>query len=609
MKRKPHPVTQIVNVQLETFEKAVYSHDYEEASRLLLDSLRKLRAGAEFIGYPVDPNTKAVLYTRFCAAMFALLADPDYRLSLEGYSALAAEHAIIDMLFRCSAFGNSDHMMPQMSADPTEKDQTKIKFKDSAGLAKYMLTYSMRSGFLMNFEEAFKKNPQVMFPLYVGFLTSMVALSQDAHDRRELLLGMPHLFKDISLTDQLISSMSDAYMYCSYGQRADKHDFKGLVHDLYAKMMFANGFTVPKFSRSKGKKPTILVPVEWFTSLHAMYRCYAPVIRQLRTKFKVIGMGRPHAIDKDAKKEFDGWIEVPEENIALSTLVEQIKRVKPDIIYYPSLGMDLIWVALASVRLAPIQMMTLGHPASSRSPCIDYVICEEGDIADPALFTEKIIELPLGSLFHFVMRLDAELPEPTVEETPEVIKIAIPAMVLKLNATFLSALKEIAEKAQRPVEFHFWPNMITTVLLQTAREIREYLPGAFTYERNQYNDYIRQVQKCHIQLGTFPFGGTNSNVDAMLLGMPMVVMEGSEPHATCDAKMLRRAGMPEWLIAHNRDEYIAAAVRLIEDDDERVCMSRYLIDEADIKGKFLSEPPDELKTAFVDAVWKLYVEN
>jgi len=137
-------------------------------------------------------------------------------------------------------------------------------------------------------------------------------------------------------------------------------------------------------------------------------------------------------------------------------------------------------------------------------------------------------------------------------------------MVLKLNHTFLDTLRQIKEQVKRPVEFHFWPNMITTVLSQTAKEIRETLPGAFTYERSQYNHYIRQVQQCHIQLGTFPFGGTNSNIDAMLLGIPFVCMEGDEPHATCDAKMARRAGMPEWLVAQNQEEYIAAAVRLAQ---------------------------------------------
>ena len=605
-KKSTRPMVQIPNVQLENLEKAVYSRDYEKGSNLLLENLRQLKTGAEFIGYAVDPATKKLLYTRFCAAMFTMLADPAYLLSQDGYNAIASEHAIIDLLFRASAFGTSDHMLPQMAADPTEKDSAKIKFKDSNGVAKYMITYSMRSGFAMNFEEAFSRNTQTMFSLYIGFLTMMVALSQSAQDRREQLLGMPELFKDIDLSEQMISSMSDAYMYCSYAYREDKHALKGIIHNLYAKMMVSKGFKEPKFMKNKKPKPTILVPVEWFTSLHAMYRCYAPVMRQLRTKFKLIGIGRPHAIDKAAEKEFDGWITIPEDGLVLTHIIDKMLMVKPDIIYYPSLGMDLIWVALASIRLAPIQMMTLGHPASSQSPAMDYVICEKGEVGKKSLFTEQIVELPENALFRFVMRLDAELPEPYVDENPDVIKIAIPAMVLKLNATFLATLKEIQVRSKRPIEFHLWPNMISTVLYQTALEIREWLPNALIYERNQYNNYIRQIQQCHIQLGTFPFGGTNSNLDCMLLGIPMVCMEGLEPHARVDAKMQRKAGMPEWLMTHDAEEYINAAVRLIENNDERVKLSRYLLEEANIENKFLGEAPKEFKSSFVDAVWDIY---
>ncbi len=147
--------------------------------------------------------------------------------------------------------------------------------------------------------------------------------------------------------------------------------------------------------------------------------------------------------------------------------------------------------------------------------------------------------------------------------------------------------------------------MIGTILFQTAREIREYLPGAFTYERNQYNSYMRQLERCHIQLGTFPFGGTNSNIDCMLLGMPMIAMEGNEPHERFDATMLRRIGCDNQIV-HSREEYISAVLHLIENDSERISISDHLVSSADIVGAFLSEAPAALQNAFVDAVWGIY---
>jgi len=610
--KKEHPRVQVHNVSLEKLEKAVYSRDHEKASELLLDGLRKLKAGAEFIGYQTNPDMKMVLYTRFCAAIISLLADPEYHLSQEGFEAFSSEHAIIDVMFRASVFGTSDHLLPQMAVDPTERDSDKIKFQDSVGLTKYMMTHSLRSGFMMNFEEAFKKSPQITFPLYIGMLTTMHVCNQAAEDRKEMLLGLAEIFESVELTDRLVSPMSDAYMYCSYGHRSDKHNFKGMIHRLYAKLMVAHGYVPQEFNprAAKKKKPTMVVPLEWFTSLHAMYRCYAPVLRQLRTKFKLVGIGRPHAIDEESVKEFDKWITVPEDKVALSEIIKDVRSVEPDVIYYPSLGMDLIWVALSSVRLAPIQLMTLGHPASSFSPAMDYVICEEADVADPSLFSETLVPLPEGALFRFVMRVDADIPT-AIPQTldPPVVKLAIPAMMLKLNATFIRTLQEIQRKSERKVEFHFWPNMIGSNLYQAAKEIREMLPGAFTYERSAYNHYMRQLQGCHIQLGTFPFGGTNSNIDCMHLGLPLVCMVGKEPHSTVDATMSKRVGLPDWLRAHTLGEYIDAAVRLINNDEERVALSNYLINDADIDSKFFGKCPSGLETAIVDAVWKIYREH
>jgi predicted O-linked N-acetylglucosamine transferase (SPINDLY family) len=237
--------------------------------------------------------------------------------------------------------------------------------------------------------------------------------------------------------------------------------------------------------------------------------------------------------------------------------------------------------------------MTLGHPSSSQSAYIDYVIGDAGTFADPALFTERIVELPAGSLFNFTMRPDAEFPElrdPTLA-VPDVVKIAVPAMLCKLNARFLGVLQRIKQNSSVPLEFHFFPNMIGLQLHQTAREIRNWLPEAFVYERNQYNQYLTFLNACDISLCTFPFGGTNSNIDSMKMALPLVAMEGREPFERFDAIMLRKIGWPEWCIAHTDEEYEAAVLRLIDDHGERWDLRQKLIG-TDLDRIFFSPCPN-----------------
>jgi hypothetical protein len=611
-----HPMTMIENVRLEEFEKAVYARDHERAGHLLLIALRRLKAGADFIGYVPDPRVKTVLYTRFCAAVVALLADPAFNLSQDGFDHLASEHAVTDLLFRASVFETSDHMLPQVASNPAESDHRKLKLTDGGALIKFLLTYSLRSAFQLNFEETFKRSPQVTFSLWAGMISPLLTTAVQAQERRELLLGMHGLFENVKLSDAILPTLSDAYMYTSYGLRRDKHDAKATMHRLFAKLIADRGVKLPTVQQladrrtntaATGDKPTILICIEWFTSLHAMYRCYAPIIRQLRTRFRLVAMSRSMDIDEIGKAEFDEWHEVPTQDLVLNSLVDQIGRIAPDIIYYPSLGMAMWWVVLASVRLAPVQVMTLGHPASSRSPAMDYVLCDEGAIGDPSLFTETIVEYANGSA-RFMMRPDAEFPEPLTEDTPETVRIAVPAMLCKLNATFLSTLREIKEKAGRPVEFHFFVNMLGVNLHQAAREIRDWLPGSKIYERNHYNGYLGYLRTCHLHLCTFPFGGTNSNIDSMLLGIPVLGLEGLEPHERFDAMMIRRAGLPESLVAKTHEEYVAEAVRLIGDDGARNALRDHLR-AFDLQREFFGEPPEGQRTAFVDAMMRIYEGN
>jgi hypothetical protein len=599
----PPGMTMIENVSLEKFEQAVYRRDYEEASGLLLVNLRKFKTGARFIGYGDSPELLKLLYTRFCAAVISLLADPKFEVSQHGFDLLASEHAVIDLLFRASAFETSDHLLA-LGAIKSDVSIQHIRIESGPALAKFLLTYSLVSALQMDFEKTLSMDPQISLGLYAGMLSPLLVIHPEAHNRRESLLAIHHIFKDCKLPDEIMPTLCDAYMYTSYGTRPDKHDAKAMIHGLFARLVADNNIALPTFDHVERKeRPTILICLDWFNSAHAMFRCYAPIIRQLRARFRLVAMSAPGSIDEEGKAEFDEWFPVSIEKVILSEVVDKILEIAPDIIYYPSVGMSPWWVATASVRLAPVQVITLGHPATTRSPAIDYVLCDEGSIGDPALFSEEIVTYPNGSA-RYVMRNDADLPEPVIEEAePAVVKIAVPAMLCKLNAKFMHALKEIRKRSTKPLEFHFFVNMLGVNLNQASTEIRAWLPESKVYERRHYNQYMRELRECHIHLSTFPFGGTNSNIDSLLMGLPIVTMWGDEPHARFDGMMIRRAQLPEFLIAADAEQYIAAALRLIEEPGLRLELKSHLL-QFDLQGEFFGEPPDN--TAFLRAMESVY---
>lgn len=628
----PAGMTMTPNVSLEEFEQAVYSRDYERAAGLLLTALQRFKAGAHFTNYPTNhPKLRVMLYSRFCAAVLAFLLDRSERtrLSQQGFECLVSEHATLDMLFRASVFETSDHMLALVSENPTEADRTKLKLTDKFMMSKFFTVYSLRSAFNMKFESALAQNPQNTFAFWVGACAHMLNMTKDAHEKREKLLELAHLFEGVKLSDTVLPSLTDAYMYCSYAVGPKKHDLKALTHRLFANLFRDHKVELPSLGQLRGRwtnallcamnedpgepyRPTMLVCVDWFNTKHAMYRCYLQLVRQLRTRFVLVGMGQAAATDEEAKKEFDRWVDVPPSNIVLRDIVKLADDVKPDVVWYPSVGMALWWVALASIRIAPMQFMTMGHPASSQSPVMDYVFCEEGSIACPESYTETIKTYPVGSA-KFVMRKDAgDLPSVTTEiAPPKVVHVAVPAMLCKLNAVFMETLSEISKQsAVRGVKthFHFFINMLGLTLFQTSREIEEWVKDGTVYERTDYASYMKHLSQCHLQLCTFPFGGTNSNVDSLLLGIPMVAMSGLDHHERYDAMMMRRAGLPEHLVAHTKDEYIKAAVELICDHDARWVIREDLMTK-DLQAEFFGDPRPEHRGAFVDAVWDTFLQH
>ncbi len=607
-KRKVAPPTVTVeNVQLEQFEALVYSRKYEEAGRELLRNLKRLKVGGEFAGHRLAEDTRPRLYSRMAAAVTALLADPGFQLSQEGFDLLAVEHATFSALFQAGVFENSDHLLRQFGT-PDAGAPGRLHFSQTQNVVKLLLAYSLDSELELDFEAIFRAAPRLALPAFLGMLAHIVVLSPAAWRRRQRLLELGPLFEQVQVGEHMLSAMSDAFMYSSYAEGERKHDMKRSFNKLMKRLIAAQ-IQVPPAPRDVRPKerPTILVPIEWFTSLHAVYRCFSPMIAQLRERFRLVMIGRQSEMDEVSKRLFDEVIEIRGANVALAEVVKRMIEAKPDIVFYLSVGMATWWVAVSNLRLAPVQISSFGHPATSHSEAIDYFLTDGSFPGDPTCFSETLLVSSPGG-FGFVMREDAEFPGAEVRVDPGVLRVAVPAMACKLNAPFMAALQGIARKSPKPLEFHFFPNMVGLVWTQITRQIRKWLPAAIVYPRTDYNTYLQNLTRCDVVFSTFPFGGMNSNIDSLRLGLPMIALEGLEVHAQTDSGMMRRAGLPEWLIAYHPAEYERVALRLITQDAERVAIGRQLL-ELDVTKAFMQEHRAAEEKEFAQLFWDVYTKH
>lgn len=590
------PAGQVYNVDLEGLERAIYLRpkadrvaENQKALEALTAAFHSMAHGAGFKGY-AEPSP--ALYTRLASAITALFTDPGFCVTQVGFDQLAASRSLIEAIFKASAFCGSDHVFALVPDDTEE----------TAGMGtanKYLLLYSLNSKLALDLEQILTRNPQETVGLWLSMLGHGQVMTEEGDTRRKMLLDIAPVFEDVELPESLISAFCSAYMHVSYSDAHNKHQPKRTFHSMMAKLL-GKHVQVPAFGPlARKEKPTILLVFDWWRDYHAMYRCYAQSIMQLKEHFYLIGCARNSVTNEGARAMFDKWIGIEDEDLILGNVARQILAEAPDIIYYPSIGMSSMTIGMASLRLAPVQVMTYGHPATTNWPTIDYGLIE-ADIGVQSRFSEKLIPLPVNSV-RFVPYADcAARHEPRA--APDTIKIAISAMQVKVGWPFIRALQEIQKRSKRRVEFHFYCAAYGVGLWSMGAEIRQQMDNTMVYEMMEYQKLMAGLAECDICLFSFPFGATNSAIDAMLLGIPFVALEGLEPHSRTDSTLIRRAGLPDSMITYTPAEYVNEVVRLVDDDDRRHRIAK-AVRRVDVAERFFK--PDG-SGSFLEAFREIY---
>jgi len=378
--------------------------------------------------------------------------------------------------------------------------------------------------------------------------------------------------------------LHDLYMHCSYADRADKHDIKKPINELIRRKLSLNGFkdlepTDAKRSKKTTKrKPVMLVVLEWFTSSHSIYRTHSLTMEAARAQFEVVALSYENCTDDITRKVFDELVTIPRQ----SSLLDQIRFIQNEanqrnakVLYMPSVGMFPLTMWLTNLRIAPLQMIALGHPATTYSHAIDYVVVEEDYVGNVACFSEKLLKLPKDGM-PYRPSAAAEGMKVIVKPKPkpEVVLIAMCATTMKINPRFLNTCARIVKESKVLVHFQFlighamglsFPNL--------QRVVHQYLgPHVTVFPHQHYTAYMDVIAGCDMFINPFPFGNTNGIIDTISAGLVGICKTGPEVHEHIDEGLFQRLGLPDWLITQTEDDYVKAAVRLANNHEERLAL-------------------------------------
>ena len=305
---------------------------------------------------------------------------------------------------------------------------------------------------------------------------------------------------------------------------------------------------------------------------------------------------------------FDKVHKLPKDQPRITkALAAFVQNLKPDILLYPSLGMSHWTVMLSNLRLAPIQVMAQGHPATSMSSKIDYAFISPMAGMPELIHSERLLVGSSPVEFKLHQDLPADLP-PNVSPSDREVKIAVSSKVMKLSYRLLDICIKINENAQLPTKFRFFPGEFGWLHDGVTAAIHSWVPNSSVAPYQTYPEFLQDIASCDMALSAFPFGNTNSSVDTCMLGLPTVVHFGPETPAQTDAMVLRAAGFPDWLICDSDDAYLAAALRLVNNPEERDRITSGA-ERLKIRSRLATGGSRGQPTDLLDLLWFVYLDH
>ncbi|MDB5990789.1 MAG: spy [Herbaspirillum sp.] len=582
---------------LEKFEYLCYSRQQEPAARELVKLLllidrnygkldKNFMLTLSSVVSPEERDQHGL--TRITSAISALFSDPSFHISPDGFGQLITFQRWLSALFAASPFVNCDHILKSLNFLGPDAKAFQVTERD---LVKFCILYSPESEIPLDVVLLWQQNKQLAAALFMALLSPRFLGTPEAHSKREALLGwLPaHLEEIETLRILPLGILHDVYMHCSYADLPTRHAIKRPINRLIRKELAALGLqdvasapastSAPTPTAVVDGKPVMLVLLEWFSGGHSIYRTHSKSLEAARRHFHLLAIAYGNNIDDLGRAVFDEVVvfDTPDDVIACLRQVHALAAArKPAVLYMPSMGMFPITMFVANLRLAPLQVGALGHPATTHSDFIDYISVEDDFVGDPACFSETLLRLPKDGQPYRPSAIAFSVPRTEKRDLP-CVNIAIAATTMKINPRFLETCQQIHAQSKRQIRFHFLIGQAQGLIYpQIVRLIQRYLPDADVYAHQPYQQYMTIFSRCDMFINPFPFGNTNGIIDAVMLGLPGICKTGPEVFEHIDEGLFRRLQMPDWTITATIEAYIEAAVRMADNFEERAALYRRL---------------------------------
>ncbi len=272
------------------------------------------------------------------------------------------------------------------------------------------------------------------------------------------------------------------------------------------------------------------------------------------------------------RQHADAYVEVP--RARLSAARQTIAQQQLDVLIYAEIGLEQVTYTLAHSRLAPVQCVTWGHPATSGIPSIDYFLSSEliESVDSQQFYTEKLIKLPNLSVYYYRPSIaGGARPRAAFGLDDQTHVYGCLQTIYKLHPDFDPVLDAILSRDPRGIVLiprgnsRYWDEALTTRMRRTMPR---------TFERVRfidplpYDDYLQLLTHCDAMLAPIHFGAGNTSYEAFAFGIPTVTLPSDMLKGRITLGMYRAMGISD-CIASSAEQYVDIAGRLGADRDFR----------------------------------------
>ncbi len=327
---------------------------------------------------------------------------------------------------------------------------------------------------------------------------------------------------------------------------------------------------VDRWQPPVGRKPRVAW-VTYYVFPHTVERMWGGIARalpELGFEVRVFTNYASPSAERDAMERATGPV------VLLPDDLDQARRAiaefEPDIVIYPELGLNTFIYCLGFARLAPLQITSWGHAATSGLDEID-VFLGNSDLDPPGaerFYSEELVRLdppPICYRPHLPAKADSDLA--FLKVSPDAKVYLCIQSLLKLRPDFDAVLAKILAADAEGILV-----IVGRRARQSLRIVERRLAAAIPDWRRRVRlipwlsdaDFAALLDRADAILDTHHFAGGHTSYDMIAQGQPFVTLPGPFSKGRVGA-MLYRAIHIEELIARDEDHYVELAVRLAND--------------------------------------------